>query len=612
MRAYIGVLLLVYGMLLSLSAAAADLCAYSLSARGGPQATREAHLSLDETISNRNLQALLRKLDSLNLQVRSEPEAGKDLIVGAPDNKSWSRVSRIDGVKRVAVSVRGSSSFLVWKRGRRIGRRLIDGEWSQFDNQVWAQMEDPVSGLPPRDLEALRRMAQEKGFWIVVADHRPDSDALKKLEEVYGARLIFSEDLPVDSKLVRVPGVVLHLSPGSQELKIRGDVNVAMGLGRFYAKLNKVSEYFWMTSVDKSLMAPSLTARQLYDASDSEKIERLRDRALASVRDFINRRTDNQDELRAAVSEFLAQVFRAGKSRFRKGMFLKWAYDFATLESDGIITEKTPVDKLAKAFVDYLVTARETVAGLRANGQDMMEWMYESDSSKVMITYSLLARPDDVLIQKKLDIAKLPSGELMEFRVDVLFGHALNSSFRYGYAYLPEETEKAKLFVQSFLDRLPERQKYLSAGFDVAIMGNGQFKIIESNPGTASSFLDPATYPVSASLALSVFLGYPTPVIQFMKEFYSWPVAHQAARLVRAPREPRAVTSLDRISRDEILTWYRDRLGRGVNAPAQARAKLSTFQELLKQAGLWLDPASRAGYEGLKDYFRSRFPRSGF
>jgi hypothetical protein len=570
-----------------------------------------AHVSLEAGISQRQLDAVLRKMDSLGLVALTKPEAGHDLLVVADSDEFWSRLSRLEGVRRVSRQVPGKETFETWKRGRRTGQGLIYGEYNQSERSIWAQMEEPIRGLPPRDLESIARLAREKGFWIMVDLNRPkDAEAIKVLEEIHGGRLIFPQDIPIDSKIVRYPGVVLHLAPDSHSLKIRGDINLAIGLDRFYDKINKVTEYSWVTSIAPNLMSPSTTPRELY-ASAGKKFEGLRAETMELVRRYIYEPQGWRlyDELSAKLEQYLDQVFRLAYNKYRKGVFFKWAYDYATKESDGIVTDETPTKKLARRYLDHLAWNRPKLSlkSHRLDSPALAELLTDSEDSLVMITHSLLTRLDEVLIQRKLDIRKTESGDMMEFRVDALYGHALNSTFRMGHDYFPDEAAAAKKFVQDFLDQLPARERYFSAGFDVVLLENGKFSIIETNPTTASSFLDPGSLPMSSAMILSTLLGRPTPMLAYLQQFTTLPLDKQIAIVRNAPNFPREINSFSKVPRGEFLDFYRQYLNTKVTDRASADRELKKYRDMIKQAGAWDDGYSRWVYVGLRQHFKRRF-----
>jgi hypothetical protein len=299
------------------------------------------------------------------------------------------------------------------------------------------------------------------------------------------------------------------------------------------------------------------------------------------------------------------------KNRFPEGAFLKWKNDAATREGDQMMTTfSSDPQTIAQAFLSDLKSVKGHFEGAKSlDNPALLEALVEQNDSRSMLVYSLLEEPRAVLVQQKLDVAKSPSGSIMEFRVDVLGGHVSNALFRSGYDYFPEEAQGAQRFVKRFLDKVPERYKYMSGGFDVVMLKNGEYRIIETNPGTMSAMISPDTYPIDANTAFSNLLGRPTPLMQSLEKLYKDGVDAQAAQIRKLRKNVETKASLKDIPQDDLMFWLRDRYMQDFRKnPTRENGQkiLSKLRELIAKANKKNDDDFQELYKSAADYVRRR------
>jgi hypothetical protein len=189
---------------------------------------------------------------------------------------------------------------------------------------------------------------------------------------------------------------------------------------------------------------------------------------------------------------------------FPNGWVLKGTWDLGTEKN--IITSDDDIVKEVHEFLksDFLsykkAVEREMAEYLEAAPEYVLAELKKHKNYKGYKIYKMLEKPHEVIVQEKLKIKR-------EFRVEVIGGKVLGRGTtidRYFYMYKykfnglsmkdyvpPSKSVIAQVenFVQSFVDKLPEELKTMPFGMDIALLEDGSFKMIESNPGGNSNFL---------------------------------------------------------------------------------------------------------------------------
>jgi hypothetical protein len=391
---------------------------------------------------------------------------------------------------------------------------------------------------------------------------------VRELEELYGARIFFAGDLPADAGMVHLPGVVLHIGPGMHALKVRGDSNPLLGQGQLLGQIDKVTEARWILSVDPKGMAPSLSWQEVleHQGGASSKFEAMDKSLRRDIEAFLAGKSEvSRGQLESRVSAAIRECFSVSEREYPPGAYIKWRYDYATRESGGIVTTfDSDPGEMARVYVKDLVALRERHGSRMPIANPSID--KELSESKSIIANSVIARPQDILVQQKLPLRETKLGRMMEFRVDVFDGHVVNTTVRSGFEYYPDEAAAAREKVRSFMEKNEGRYRYFTGGFDVALLDDGAAKpspksarIIETNPGSRSLNIDPTGSPVDANKALANFLGRPTPVLSEFEFAYEQGTEAQISLLKDFPGSPKNINIFSAMPAYEGLIWLRDR-----------------------------------------------------
>ncbi len=196
---------------------------------------------------------------------------------------------------------------------------------------------------------------------------------------------------------------------------------------------------------------------------------------------------------------------------FPNGWVMKGAWDLAT--ENLFISDKLNIPELLDAYRNGFETFRAKVEKKYkgADPEEILTALKEHEGYRGWKIVQLLANPETVFFQERVRIVK-------EFRVEVQGGKVLSKGStidRYAYKknpedksdITPEQISGAEAFAQNLIDELPDAMRFLPYGFDVALIENGTWKLIETNPGGNSSFLEENTASIEA---LDEYLGrYP-------------------------------------------------------------------------------------------------------
>lgn len=219
-------------------------------------------------------------------------------------------------------------------------------------------------------------------------------------------------------------------------------------------------------------------------------------------------------------------LVRALNARFPEGWVLKGAWDLSSEKI--IVTDKIDFKKALDAYRGGFKEYREQVTA-RLQGADPEAVIYELKKHPGYMGYKIMSLLEDrnlLLVQQRRQLVE-------EFRVEVQGGKVLSRGSTVArYAYLkknkkanpwePVLINQAEAFAQKVIDRLPPELRAMPYGFDVALTKQGDWVLIETNPGGNSSFLE--ENPRSSRALLEYLRNYrpPTEGLLSQKEQMDW------------------------------------------------------------------------------------------
>jgi hypothetical protein len=193
-----------------------------------------------------------------------------------------------------------------------------------------------------------------------------------------------------------------------------------------------------------------------------------------------------------AQSNDANSMVQALNSRFPRGWVLKGAWDLSSEKI--IITDKTNFTKAIadyeNGFEDYKKQVLEKTAG--SDPEVIIAYLKKHPGFLGSKILSLLSDKNLLLVQERRQLVE-------EFRIEIMGGKVLGQGSTIPrYAYLeknPEPTDpaviqQAESYAQSVINKLPPEMQVLPYAFDVALTHEGDWVIIETNPGGNSSFLE--------------------------------------------------------------------------------------------------------------------------
>gem|GEM_PF-933985 len=290
-------------------------------------------------------------------------------------------------------------------------------------------------------------------------------------------------------------------------------------------------------------------------------------------------------------------VYKAASKSFGAGWVMKGSWDLGSENS--FISNQIDFTKSLQAyrngFEDYRKKVLLETAG--NNPETILNRLKEHPGYLGWKIHSMLESPNQVFFQEMIPIDR-------EFRVELLNGKVIPGATIDRYAYLKKkarppsaaELREIEEFTQKVFDGLPPVLKILPYGLDVARLKTGGFRIIETNPGGNSSFLEESYPSVKA---------YEKALFEYREE-------------VNAGRAPR-------LTPREEMAWLKNEFGRLKISPAKDYPgmvfmsagifdpeyfPLGECPSLLKPKRRW-DRPSRGRKAHLRDRYRRRPGRKG-
>lgn len=461
------------------------------------------------------------------------------------------------------------AALAVWPAHAVQCRQLFLGQtWRQlFDDKGYGKLGDYYAKtklvLPkkPRGLEKIREAISENGLTVV---YDLDVSWMKKSEIEDMKRmmghgtllpggkhrlqiLILSDagyQLAADGSpnIVYHPGVVLHM--GVEPLlanyvrSIKPEWNISMGTGDYHGRFdNKVLEAQKTAKVLPDLMGEFVTGKDLLNDKKNERalrIHALRKQLVIALEKFTMKTgrgavpKKTQELARELVEEFVTLA-----KEVQGDAFIKYAYESGTGDYDVMLTTfknrpATIGSRVAKKFMTDVAAIKNkaqrllrearrlepggtTPAAISFTDPSFQKILRALDEGYTNFLNALLANPGELMVQKKVGVAKLPSGVVAEYRVHFLDGKVVQVVARDGYDIIPEFEALAARTFENFLAKAPKEFRFLMGGADIMIgpdlarpAREGEppayvGKLIEGNYGAQSGFMDSFYYPFTGN-----------------------------------------------------------------------------------------------------------------
>jgi hypothetical protein len=208
------------------------------------------------------------------------------------------------------------------------------------------------------------------------------------------------------------------------------------------------------------------------------------------------------------------EIWQALNKVYPQGWVLKSAFDLASESS--IITNSIDIEAAMKTYEDGFEEYHKHIMTEYA-GQDPEYVIYLVKKHPGYMGWKI----KQTLLNTQIAFAQAKVKIVNELRIEVLGGHVLgHGSTVDRYAYQDELDGKAprpklesrimrdgERFAQSVIDRLPEELRILPYGLDVALLEDGSWTVIETNPGGNSGFLE--ENPATSKMLVEYLESYP-------------------------------------------------------------------------------------------------------
>lgn len=378
-------------------------------------------------------------------------------------------------------------------------------------------------------------------FYRVFDGPRPATAAERAANEfLYGAKILYTEDVDLSKGPTRVKGTVWHSTVEQSRFYIGSHNPVLEELDL----LKKLENDKWFEAEVLQRHAP-----EAFPKTEN----------MANVLDELGVDLSKVSPPQRAAAA--AQLSARLRKRYPEGFFMKSIDGF---DSDGQFpTEKTD---FASTYKEYKRGAEPKMAKLsRANPDTVVvhQEMKGTPGYEGRFIDELFRDPRRIILQERLRISIASTVQdgssirkiLLEYRVHVVQGRVLKGGTlsRWDYASPSSgELRRVERFVQGVLDRLPEEFRRLSYAIDVLATENGILKIIELNTGGDSGYLYPDYDVWVTNLLASKYTGKPTALQKLFAKFESAPtlaakerhldrlLKHKALKFVNRSDEPMA------------------------------------------------------------------------
>jgi hypothetical protein len=506
-------------------------------------------------------------------------------------------VQHLSGIPLVPVA----SSLLRWEGNANPDEAVYDPEIA------WQKLRQPYRGTRAHGIAALRSAVRRSGITTVLPYKKPDSPAaLAALEFLYGTSLVFAGDLPDHAPIIRMASVVLHPGNSAQTAnRVRGEINPHLGYDRLHGSLDKWREFQFAESTHAGVMPTTWLASShpFWDkGSHREQAAHLRLTLDLTLKHHQMLSSAQGEELQSFVQQFL----HASGEGLPHGAFIKHRLACDTYGTGRLITSKgSDSGALVQEFISDLGKFLSTLpADKPVTEEDLATYLLVEGSQWSLFVADLFFRPERIIVQEAIVIARTPRNVPMEFRVDFIDGEPLLTCARHSLEYLPEEMQRASTIIREFFAKAQPQYRYLSGGADVAITEDSGPRIIEFNFGAESGFMNLG---IAANTYASKLLGHPTPLLKLLHKIVSAPLPEQQALLREVNHSVLAHPEVDRVQ--EVYAWVRDRyLEAWSKQPSAEGAKrtLKRIHDLFALAPASLSETIKEMYDDARHFIKGK------
>jgi hypothetical protein len=277
---------------------------------------------------------------------------------------------------------------------------------------------------------------------------------------------------------------------------------------------------------------------------------------------------------------------------------------------------KASAENLANEFLSELQAAKSRLRVEREfSDPEFQKSLASKEFSSVYMIRSLLLKPEELLVQKKIKLLKFQD-QPVEVRVDFNQGAPLNASLRYGrYVGIDFETQAMK-FMQKVLAEGPAQLLEMAGGADVVFAEDGTPWLMELNVENESGFIQADSAPIQANQFYSATVGRPTFLIRKLNRLAEAGLKEQAAYLSKTNPtfEEYEHFDLDNLPLLDVFQYLRDQMIRKwLEKPTAAGAEAlnQRFGQLFESQVARLSDvktkdAFRAMVDSAADYFSSK------
>jgi hypothetical protein len=546
--------------------------------------------------------------------------AGRAVLAGGEGRAGREDVERLNQVLRLAESPEAAISA----------------------HAQWRQLNGSEGSTRPRGLEALRELGRAQGFWRVVEGAAPRTEADARKDELFfGPQRLYTNGQVQSSRPEEgdrgVPesttprahaafvesgrfrrGVVMHPTFIDADVRVfnswRGDANPLMGVGYLNPVLfsSKAREYAVAQAVWLGSMPRSVEFKDLATVARDPEIQRLRKSVSARLQSLSGTRVGvgERAELLTQVEQLLQKTFNGINREFPHGAFVKNFNEFTTGDLGNQITTYSQNERnYARQFITWATS--DSASGRPGSSRWLRSAQGQTYETGTKMIAKFLVKPEDLLIQQRVVLAKTPMGMPVEIRVDFIDGEAVHARPRYTHEYLGREIREAQEVLNQFFARAPESLRRMAGGADLAKLEDGRWMFMEFNFGSNSGTLAPELFPIEANLWLSRLRGEPTLLVRELELARGAGVDGMRAYLsrLRQHRDIWQKRDISEMSRTEVAKYFRDRaLDQWMARPTResGEAALTEFRRVIE--GLY-EPGNRELellLLGMKNAVRSR------